>query len=124
MFEAVNLPERRNVMGDWLIRGALGTVFIVFGWEKFPAGPGSEWIKIFQQIGLGQWFRYFTGLVEVLGGILLLVPWTATIGLALLACAMLGAMVTWLFIIGPPINAIFPGIFLAGLIAVYVSRRN
>ena len=41
------------------------------------------------------------------------------IGLALLASAMLGAIVTWLFIIGPPMNAIFPGIFLAGLIALY-----
>jgi len=80
MFEAVNLPGRRSVMADWLIRGALGIVFIVFGREKFPAGPGSEWIKIFQQIGLGQ--------------------------------------------IGPPLNAIFTGIFLAGLIALHVSRRN
>jgi hypothetical protein len=33
----------------------------------------SDWsirIGIFQQIGLGQWFRYFTGAVEIAGGVL------------------------------------------------------
>ncbi len=30
----------------------------------------------FNQIGLGQWFRYFTGATEAIAGILLLVPAT------------------------------------------------
>jgi hypothetical protein len=26
---------------------------------------GSEWVRLFQQIGIGQWFRYFTGVAPV-----------------------------------------------------------
>ena len=40
--------------------------------RSFP--NGTEWVGLFRQIGLGQWFRYFTGAVEILGGVLVLVP--------------------------------------------------
>jgi uncharacterized membrane protein YphA (DoxX/SURF4 family) len=57
-------------------------------------------IALFEQIGLGQWFRYITGRLEVLGALLLLVPTTAAMGAALLAPTMVGAMATHLFLIG------------------------
>ncbi|MEU4345460.1 DoxX family protein [Nocardia sp. NPDC023852] len=31
-------------------------------------------MRIFNDIGFGDWFRYFTGVVEIAGGIGLLVP--------------------------------------------------
>src|SRR2546430_2861644 len=36
--------------------------------------PISEWVRIFDRIGLGQWFRYFTGALQVTGALLVLIP--------------------------------------------------
>ena len=81
-------------------------------------------MKLFQQIGAGQWFRYFTGVVEVLGGVLVLIPWTATVGLALLACTMAAAVLILVFVIGRPADSIVSGGFLIGLAAFWWSRRS
>src|ERR1022692_3826214 len=75
--------EPRNPMGDWVVRGGVAVFFVIFGMEKFSSDPGSHWVKLFEQIGAGVWFRYFTGVVEVLGGLLVLIPRTALAGLAL-----------------------------------------
>ncbi|HUE05402.1 MAG TPA: DoxX family protein [Bryobacteraceae bacterium] len=114
MFDT-NLSEPRSAMGDWVLRGGIALLFVIFGAEKFPADPGSEWIRMFQQIGAGPWFRYSTGVVEVLGGILVLIPRTATTGLALLACTMAGAVLILIFVIGRPADSIFAGIFFIAL---------
>ena len=121
MFEAIG--ERRNVLSDWMFRAAIALVFVLEGIEKFSAGPHSSWVRLFQQIGVGQWFRYFTGAVEVLGAVLVLIPWTVTAGLALLACTMAAATLIVLFVIGPA-DSIFPGMFLVGLAAFYWNRRR
>jgi len=122
MFEA--LGERRNVLSDWMFRGAIALVFVLEGTEKFSSDPHSSWVRLFQQIGMGQWFRYLTGAVEVLGSVLVLIPWTVTAGLALLACTMAAATLIVLFVIGRPADSVFPGIFFLGLAASYWSRRR
>ncbi len=68
MFEQASPGEWRNQIADWVLRGAITLVFVLFGLEKFPSAPGTPWVKLFQQIGFGQWFRYFTGVVEIIGG--------------------------------------------------------
>jgi uncharacterized membrane protein YphA (DoxX/SURF4 family) len=124
VFEQATLREPRNVLGDWILRGCIAVVFVVFGAEKFPAGPESTWVNLFQQIGAGQWFRYFTGVVEVLGGVLVLIPWTVTIGLALLACTMASAALILAFVIGRPGDMIVSVGCLIGLAAFWWGRRN
>src|SRR5690348_3955158 len=96
------LPERAPGgvdLGDWALRLAVAGLFVMFGAEKFPSHAGSEWVRIFQQIGLGQWFRIFTGAVEVAAGLLVLIPRTALAGLTLLAITMAGAVLAHLFAI-------------------------
>jgi len=122
MFEQSNLPEPRNTIGDWAVRGGFALLFVSAGAEKF--GSSGGWIQIFQQIGIGQWFRYFTGVVELLGAALLLIPWTITAGVALLACTMLSAALLWIFRLGHPGNAVFSGAFLGGLVAYWWNRRS
>ncbi len=122
MFETVG--ERGNALSDWMFRAAIALVFVLEGTEKFSADPHSSWVRLFQQIGVGQWFRYFTGAVEVLGAALVLIPWTVTAGLALLACTMAAATLIVLFVIGRPADSIFPGIFLVGLAVFYWNRRR
>lgn len=122
MFEQSNLPEPRNNLGDWAVRAGFALLFISAGAEKF--GSNSGWTEIFQQIGLGQWFRYFTGVVEVLGAALLLTPWTVTAGIALLACTMAVAALLWIFRLGHPGNAVVSGALLGALVLYWWGRRN
>ena len=122
MFDAVG--ERRNALSDWMFRAAIALVFVLEGTEKFSSDPHSSWVRLFQQIGVGQWFRYVTGVVEVLGAVLVLIPWTVTAGLALLACTMAAAALIVLFVIGRPADSVFPAIFFIGLAAFYWNRRR
>jgi uncharacterized membrane protein YphA (DoxX/SURF4 family) len=122
MFEQSSLPERRNALGDWILRGSIAAAYCLLGSEKF--GANSQWVVMFQQIGVGQWFRYFTGVVEILGGVLLLTPWTVTAGLALLASTMASAALILAFVLGRPGDSIFPGIFFLALGAFWWNRRG
>jgi uncharacterized membrane protein YphA (DoxX/SURF4 family) len=124
MFEQASLCEPRNVLGDWILRGGIALIFILFGAEKFSSSPESPWVKLFQQIGVGQWFRLFTGVVEVLGGVLVLIPWTVTAGVALLACTMASAALILIFVLGHPADSIFSASLLVGLAVYWWSRRS
>ena len=90
--------SRFEIFKKWFLRAVVALLFIAIGSNKFAAH--SPWVKIFEMIGFGQWFRYFTGGLEVLCAILLLVPKTAAIGAAILVATMVGAIATHLFIIG------------------------
>ncbi len=60
----------------------------------------SMMVEVFEHIGVGQWFRIVTGLVEVSAAIALLVTFTAGLGGLLLAITMVFAIFTHLFVIG------------------------
>jgi putative oxidoreductase len=57
-------------------------------------------VELFDKIGRGQWFRYFTGLLEVAGGIGLLIPRYAFYAACLLAVVMVGAIIANLTVLG------------------------
>lgn len=116
--------EPRNVVGDWALRIGVAGFFIVFGLEKFSPDPGSHWVQLFHEIGAGDWFRYLTGVIEILGGLLVLIPQTVMVGLTVLALTMAAAVLIVAFVIGHPADSIFPGIFLVGLIGFGVWNRR
>jgi putative oxidoreductase len=122
MFEQSNLPEPTNSLSDWAVRAGFALLFISAGAEKF--GSNSGWTQLFQQIGVGQWFRYFTGVVEIVGAAFLLIPWTVTAGVALLACTLAVAALLWIFRLGHPGNAVVSGAFLGALVIYWCARRN
>jgi putative oxidoreductase len=113
-----------NVLTDWLIRGSVAVGFLWFGLDKFPSHPGSQWVVLFQQIGFGAWFRYFTGCVEVLGAVLVLIPRAARAGLILLNCTMAAATLIVAVVLKKPGDAVFPGIILLVVAAVTAWRWN
>ena len=95
---------------DWALRAGVALVFTIFALEKLV---GSSWVSLFAAIGFGQWFRYFTGAVQLAGSALLLVPATARLGAALIASTMVGAMAAHLFVLDTGIGgAIIPGALL------------
>jgi putative oxidoreductase len=79
-------------------------------WHAVPklVGSGTQ-PEMFDAIGLGQWFRYVVGALELAGSIGLLVPALAGLAAAGLAMLMIGATLTNLFVI--------PGGYWAGVTA-------
>jgi putative oxidoreductase len=92
-----NSGKRRKV-GLWILRVLLGGAFIGAGCAKL-AGVQAM-VDIFQKVGLGQWFRIVTGLLEVSGGILLLIPRLTSYGAALLLLVCVGALTAHLTVLG------------------------
>src|SRR6266699_2023867 len=56
----------------WTLSGLVALAFVFVGGGKL-AGT-AVMVELFDKVGLGQWFRYLTGLLEVAGGIGLLIP--------------------------------------------------
>jgi putative oxidoreductase len=78
-------------------------------------------VDLFEHVGLGQWFRVATGLVEVTGAIALLVPGLASIGALWLGFTMVCAVATHVFILhSSPVPAIVLGLLNA--LVVYLRR--
>jgi uncharacterized membrane protein YphA (DoxX/SURF4 family) len=82
----------------WILQGLLAATFLVAGTTKL-ASPQMQ-VALFEKIGFGQWFRYFTGGLEVIGAILVLVPRTAGFAATLLGMTMVGAVEIHLLITG------------------------
>lgn len=99
---------------------AIGLLFIFIGYGKF-ANRGV-WVRIFEQIGLGQWFRIFTGIVQVTGGALIMPRRTRTIGALLLGCTMIGAAIVDVAIMGSPV-VIVPLLLLFVIATVWATSR-
>jgi uncharacterized membrane protein YphA (DoxX/SURF4 family) len=118
--------SRVDTLVRWILRGAVTVLFCYVGASKLS--QQSEWNRIFAQIGLGQWFRYFTGVFQIVGGMMVIIPRTFLIGIAMLACTMLGAIFAWIGPLHAPANAIIPGALLLGLVAVgfqgWVNRQD
>ena len=91
-------PSKALNVTLWILQALAAAAFLMAGATKLA---GAEiHVAMFEKIGFGQWLRYFTGSLEVISAVLLLLPKTAGIGAALLAATMVGAVATHLFIIG------------------------
>jgi putative oxidoreductase len=110
-------PSRR--IGAWTLQAILAAAFLAAGSAKLAGVPYM--VDLFNQIGVGQWFRLVTGIVEVAGAIALVVPGLASIGAAWLGSTMVFAVATHLFILHTsPAPAIVLGLLNA--LVVYLRR--
>ncbi|BEP64349.1 hypothetical protein GmRootV213_49030 [Variovorax sp. V213] len=108
-------PTQRRIV--WGLRILLALAFGAAGIAKLSGAP--QMVQVFEAIGFGQWFRYVTGVVEVGGAVLLLVPATGFLGGLLLTATMAGAVATHLVLIG---GSPAPAVVLA-LLSVFVTWR-
>ena len=97
--------------GLWVLQIGAAAMFLMAGGSKLAGAP--EMVGLFDVIGVGQWFRYLTGVIEVGSAVMLLIPTLAFYGAALLVPTMIGAVLTHLFIVGGS-----PAIALVLLLAV------
>ena len=82
----------------WIVQIAIGGMFLMAGSAKISGDPMM--VGTFEKIGIGQWFRYLTGTLEVLGGLGLLTPFASGAAALGLVFVMIGAVLTHLLILG------------------------
>ena len=112
--------SRIGLIGLWAVQLALAGMFLLAGGAKLAGAP--EMIALFDAVGVGQWFRYVTGLIEVGSAVTLLVPSIAPFGAMALVATMTGAVLTHLFIVGG--SPMVPAVLLVGSLTVAWVRRE
>lgn len=95
-------------------KALLTLAFLAAGGAKLA---GAEMmLATYDAIGIGHWFRYLTGVIEVVGAALLWVRGREAWGAGLLAATMVGAVLAHLLILGP---SALPALVL-GLLSAFV----
>jgi putative oxidoreductase len=109
-------PQRRGVnIALWVLQALLALAFVGAASGKLLGKP--EMVALFEAIGIRQWFRYVTGLMELTGALLIVVPRTKFFGAALLSIVMIGAVLTHLFILHNAPTAAAVLLVFAGVVA-------
>lgn len=101
------------------LRALLTLAFLAAGTAKLLGV--DMMVQTFDAIGVGQWFRYVTGLIEISAAVVLWLPGRQYIGAGLLVVTMIGAVLAHLVILGP---SAMPALILGVLAAVvlYLHR--
>jgi uncharacterized membrane protein YphA (DoxX/SURF4 family) len=110
----------RRVVFLELVELALAAVFFLVGGAKLLGDP--DMVALFRDIGVGQWFRYVTGGLEIVGATFLMVPLMSGASAIALGAIMVAATLIELFVLHrPPIAALA---CLGGHIYVAWARLN
>ncbi len=71
----VEITGRKRRIAIWFLRVLLGLAFLTIGVAKLTGTLYT--VQTFEAFGWGQWFRYLTGLLDLIAALLVLVPrWT------------------------------------------------
>jgi uncharacterized membrane protein YphA (DoxX/SURF4 family) len=69
-----------------ILRVMLGLAFLAIAAVKLTGSLQTP--QMFANIGWGQWFRYFTGALDLIGAVLVLLPRSAFYGALILMCTV------------------------------------
>lgn len=114
-------PSRTSNVVAWTLTIILALLFALAGGVKFFNNPVM--IQEFDQVGLGQWFRYFTGSLELAGAVGILIPGVRFQAALLIATVMVGATIANLTVLHVPAAAILTVILLGLALALAWLRR-
>jgi hypothetical protein len=114
----------KNSPNDWALRAVIFGVFLFFGSRKFTSDPNAPWVVLYDQIGFGQWFRYFTGAIEIAGAFLVLISQTVTAGMVMLGLVLTGAVLIDLLVLHQFVDAFLPFAILSAMGALWMHRRR
>jgi putative oxidoreductase len=82
----------------WVLQALLAVQFVMAGLAKLFGDPAM--VEMFATIGIGQWFRYMVGALEIAGAVGVLIPRFSGLAALGLVCLMIGATLTNLFVLG------------------------
>ncbi len=99
----------------WILSALVALTFLGAGAAKLAGA--AVMVDLFAKVGLGQWFRYFTGLLELAAGIGLLISRYAFYAAILLAMVMVGAFIAHVTVLGSSPAAPVVLFVLTGIIA-------
>ena len=108
--------EHAPTIALWALQAVLALMFTMAGLAK--VGGDAAMVEMFANIGIGQWFRYVVGALEIAGAVGVLVPRLSGLAALGLACLMAGATLTNLFVLGA--SPLLPVVLL--LVSVLVAR--
>jgi hypothetical protein len=101
----------------YVLQVLIGLFFVVASAAPKLVGEAYA-VQIFDEIGVGDWFRYAIGVVELAGGIGLMVPRLAGAAALGLVGLMIGAGYTQVVVLDNPAHVVTPivlGVLLAGI---------
>lgn len=102
-----------------LIRIAIAVILLQTLRYKFFAHPDS--IYIFSTIGIEPWGRIGTGIMELIAGILILIPSTVLYGACLTSALMAGAVMMHITILGIEVQGDNGLLFYTALITLFFA---
>jgi uncharacterized membrane protein YphA (DoxX/SURF4 family) len=116
-------PRRRsaNVL-LWTAQIAVAAVFVFVAVLRLTGS--STTVQTFEQIGLGQWLRYVTGVVELAGGIGLLIPRLAGAAALGLVGVMIGATIVNLVVLTPAMTALTIALGITSALIAWARRAE
>jgi len=112
-----------------VLRVVAAVILLQTLWFKFSAHPES--VALFTKLGVEPWGRIFTGVVELIAGVLLIVRPTAIFGAFIAIGLMVGAIASHILVIG--IESAGDGgqlfmlacmVLLASLVIVVLYRKD
>lgn len=106
----------------WALQIFLGVFFVVASAAPKLLGEANA-VQIFDDMGAPTWFRYLVGLLELAGGVGLLVPRLAGLAAAGLALLMVGAAITQAFVLHGGLLVLTPVVLFAIFVFVAWGRR-
>ena len=116
------LPASRSkIIVLWILRILMAALFLFASYMKLTDNPMM--VDEFNTIGLGQWFRYFAGALELAGGIAILVPSVSVFAALVLLAVDAGAFITQIAVLhGDWIHTVVIGGILASVIYLQCDR--
>ena len=106
-------------LGAWALQIVVAAAVLAAGGAKLAGVPVM--IQIFDQIGVGQWFRILTGVVEIVGALALIYPGMAALGGLWLGFTMVCAVGACVFVLH---SSPAPAAVLLALNALIVYLRR
>lgn len=104
---------------SWILRIIAAAILLQTLYFKFTAHPES--VALFTKLGVEPWGRIATGVLELITGILLLIPATAFLGGFLAMGLMVGAIASHLLVIGIESQGDGGQLFILAIIVLKLS---
>jgi putative oxidoreductase len=82
----------------WVLQALLALEFVMAGLAKVFGDPAM--VEMFATIGIGQWFRYVVGMLELAGAVGVLIPRLSGLAALGLTGLMAGATLTNVLVLG------------------------